>query len=457
MAQPQIALSAIAKLRSNFGGTVLQPGDPDYDNVRALHNGLIDKHPAVIARCRNEADIAGSIAFAREHQLEIAVRGGGHNVSGRACVEGGMMIDLSLMKAIQVNAGAKRAVAQGGVTWGEFNRATQQHGLATPGGVVSSTGIAGLTLGGGFGYLSGKHGLATDNLVGATLVTAEGKTVHASDSENPDLYWALRGGGGNFGVVSSLEYSLHPVGPTILAGAVAWPLSQAREVLGLYRDFAESAPDEIACLAGVGHAPDGSGVKVAIIGASHCGSLTDGERILRPIKEFGSPLFDTIQPMGYCELNGMFDGAYPKGMLNYWKSSFLITLDDKFLNSIVDMVEHCPSKYSGIFLEHWHGAVTRVPEDHTAFHHRREGHNLLILSQWEDAAATEQNIAWARQGFARLEPFFATARYVNYMDQDDASDVAGPFGGNYARLAQVKAKWDPENVFHLNQNIRPAN
>ena len=457
MAQPQIALSAIAKLRSNFRGTVLQPGDPDYDNVRALHNGLIDKHPAVIARCRNEADIAGSIGFAREHQLEIAVRGGGHNVSGRACVEGGMMIDLSLMKAIQVNAGAKRAVAQGGVTWGEFNRATQQHGLATPGGVVSSTGIAGLTLGGGFGYLSGKHGLATDNLVGATLVTAEGKTVHASDSENPDLYWALRGGGGNFGVVSSLEYSLHPVGPTILAGAVAWPLSQAREVLGLYRDFAESAPDEIACLAGVGHAPDGSGVKVAIIGASHCGSLTDGERILRPIKEFGSPLFDTIQPMGYCELNGMFDGAYPKGMLNYWKSSFLITLDDKFLNSIVDMVEHCPSKYSGIFLEHWHGAVTRVPEDHTAFHHRREGHNLLILSQWEDAAATEQNIAWARQGFARLEPFFATARYVNYMDQDDASDVAGPFGGNYARLAQVKAKWDPENVFHLNQNIRPAN
>ena len=457
MAQPQIALSAIAKLRSNFGGTVLQPGDPDYDNVRALHNGLIDKHPAVIARCRNEADIAASIAFAREHQLEVAVRGGGHNVSGRASVEGGMMIDLSLMKAIQVNAGAKRAVAQGGVTWGEFNRATQQHGLATPGGVVSSTGIAGLTLGGGFGYLSGKHGLATDNLVGATLVTAEGKTVHASDSENPDLYWALRGGGGNFGVVSSLEYSLHPVGPTILAGAVAWPLSQAREVLGLYRDFAESAPDEIACLAGVGHAPDGSGVKVAIIGASHCGSHTDGERILRPIKEFGSPLFDTIQPMGYCELNGMFDGAYPKGMLNYWKSSFLITLDDKFLNSIVDMVEHCPSKYSGIFLEHWHGAVTRVPEDHTAFHHRREGHNLLILSQWEDAAATEQNIAWARQGFARLEPFFATARYVNYMDQDDASDVAGPFGGNYARLAQVKAKWDPENVFHLNQNIRPAN
>jgi FAD/FMN-containing dehydrogenase len=456
MAHPQAGIAALATLRSTFAGTVLQPGDNEYDAVRALHNGLIDKRPAVIARCRNEADIAASITFAREHKLEIAVRGGGHNVSGRASVEGGMMIDLSLMKAIEVNPTIRRAVAQGGVLWGEFNRATQQHGLATTGGVISTTGISGLTLGGGFGYLSGKHGLATDNLVAATLVTAEGKTVRASDSENPDLYWALRGGGGNFGVVSSLEYSLHPVGPTIMAGAIAWPLSQAREVLRLYREFTDSAPDEVACLGGVGHAPDGSGVKVAIIGVSHCGPLADGERILRPIKQFGSPLFDTIQPTGYCDLNGMFDIAYPKGMLNYWKSSFLTAVDDSPLNTIVDMVEHCPSKYSGIFLEHWHGAVARVPEDHTAFHHRREGHNLLILSQWQDAAATEENIAWARYGFARLEPFFAKARYVNYMDQDDGGDVAGPFGGNYARLAQIKARWDPDNVFHLNQNIRPA-
>ncbi len=457
MAQPQIALSATANLRSKFAGTVLQPGDQDYDNVRALHNGLIDKHPALIARCLNDADIAVSIAFAREHKLEIAVRGGGHNVSGRASVEGGMMIDLSLMKAITVNATAKRAVAQGGVTWGEFNLATQQHGLATTGGVISSTGIAGLTLGGGYGYLAGKHGLAVDNLVGATLVTAAGKTVRASESENPDLYWALRGGGGNFGVVSSLEYRLHEVGPTLMAGVMAWPISQTRDVLRFYRKFTESAPDELACLAGVGHAPDGSGVKVAIVAAAYCGPMADGEAILRPMKEFGSPLFGTIQPTEYATLNGMFDTAYPKGMLNYWKSSFLTTLDDSSLNTIVDLVEQCPSKYSGIFLEHWHGAVARVPQDHTAFHHRHEGHNLLVLSQWQDAAVAEENIAWARQGFARLEPAFAKARYVNYMDQDDAADVAGPFGGNYARLAQVKAKWDPENVFHLNQNIRPAN
>ncbi len=456
MAHPQIALSAIAKLRGSFAGTILQPGDPDYDVVRALHNGLIDKHPAVIARCRNDADIAASIAFAREHGLEIAVRGGGHNVSGRASVEGGMMIDLSLMKAISVDAAARRAVAQGGVTWGEFNRATQEHGLATTGGVISTTGIAGLTLGGGYGYLAGKHGLAADNLVAATVVTAEGKVVRACDSENPELHWALRGGGGNFGVVSSLEYSLHPVGPMVMAGAIAWPSSQAREVLHFYREFTASAGDELTCIAGVGHAPDGSGAKVAIIGAAYFGAMTDGERMLRPIKQLGSPLFDMIQPTSYCDLNSIFDAGYPKGMLNYWKSNFLTTLDDDVINIMVDMLEHCPSKYSGIFVEHWHGAAARVPHDHTAFHHRREGHNLLILSQWQDAAAREENIAWARQGFARLEPFSAGARYVNYMDHDDAGDLAGPFGANYARLARVKAQWDPGNVFHLNQNVQPA-
>lgn len=457
MAQPQIALSAIAKLRSKFAGSALQPGDKDYDNVRALHNGLIDKHPALIARCRNDADIAASIEFAREHRLEIAVRGGGHNVSGRASVEGGMMIDLSLMKAISVNAATRRAVAQGGVTWGEFNRETQQHGLATTGGVISSTGIAGLTLGGGYGYLAGKHGLAVDNLVAATLVTADGETVRASDSENPDLYWALRGGGGNFGVVSSFEYSLHTVGPTIMAGVIAWPISQAREVLRFYREFTNSAPDELACLAGVGHAPDGSGVKVAIIAAAYCGPMTDGERMLRPIKEFGSPLFDMIQPTEYSTLNTMFDAAYPKGMLYYWKSNFLSTLDDNLINTMIEAVEHCPSKYSGITLEHWHGAAARVSQDQTAFVYRREGYNLLLLSQWHDPAANRENIAWAREGSASLEPFFASARYVNYLDQDDAADVMGAFGGNYARLAQVKAKWDRGNVFHLNQNIQPAN
>ena len=456
MAQPQIALSALTELRNKFAGTILQPGDADYDDVRALHNGLIDKHPAVIARCLNEADIAASISFARAQQLEIAVRGGGHNVSGRACVEGGLMIDLSRMKTITVDVANRRAVAQGGVTWGEFNRSTQEHGLATTGGVISSTGIAGLTLGGGIGYLSGKYGLATDNLAAATVVTADGKTVRASDSENPDLYWALRGGGGNFGVVSSLEYRLHPVGPMLMAGAIAWPFSEARAVLRFYREFAESSADEITCIAGVGHAPDGSGAKVAIVGVSYIGAIAEGERALRPIKEFGTPLFDMIQPMSYCDLNGMFDVAYPKGMLYYWKSNFLTSLDDDVVDVAIEMVEHCPSTNSGIFLEHWHGAAVRVPQEQTAFHHRRAGHNLLILSQWRDAAGNAENIAWARQGYARLEPFSAGARYVNYMDHDDGGDMAGPFGANYTRLAEIKRKWDPDNVFHLNQNIAPA-
>ncbi len=456
MAQPQIALSALAKLRSKFAGTILQPADPNYDDVRALHNGLIDKHPAVIARCQNEADVAASIAFAREHGLEIAVRGGGHNVTGRASVEGGMMIDLSLMKAITVDPATRRAVAQGGVTWGEFNLATQEHGLATTGGVISTTGIAGLTLGGGYGYLAGKHGLATDNLVAATVVTAEGKTVRASDSENPDLYWALRGGGGNFGVVSSLEYSLHPVGPTIMAGAIAWPMAQAHEVLRFYREFTASAGDELTCIAGVGHAPDGSGAKVAIIGAAYFGAMADGERVLRPIKEIGSPLFDMIQPTTYCDLNSIFDIAYPKGKLYYWKSNFLATLDDSVIDTMVATLERCPSKHSGVFLEHWHGAAARVPQDRTAFHHRHEGHNLLVLSQWYGAEAKGENVAWARETFGALEPSFSKSRYVNYLDQDDSADLAGPFGANYARLAEIKAKWDPENLFHLNQNIQPA-
>ena len=456
MAHPQIALSALAKLRSNFAGIVLQPSDPDYDDVRALHNGLIDKHPAVIARVRNEADIAAAIAFAREHGLEIAVRGGGHNVSGRASVEGGMMIDLSLMKTVTVDAASKRAVAQGGVTWGEFNRATQEHGLATTSGVISTTGIAGLTLGGGYGYLAGMHGLATDNLVAATVVTADGKIVRASSDENPDLYWALRGGGGNFGVVSSLEYQLHPVGPTIMAGAIAWPLAQAREVLRFYRDVTASASDQLTYIAGVGHAPDGSGAKVAIIGAAYFGSIADGEKALGPLKQLGSPLFDMIQPATYCDLNGIFDVAYPKGMLYYWKSNFLAVFDDKVIDAMIGAVERCPSKRSGIFVEHWHGALARVPQDQTAFHHRHEGHNLLLLSQWYGAEAKAENIAWTRASFSAQEPFFASARYVNYLDQDDAADLAGPFGVNYARLARVKAKWDPQNVFHLNQNVQPA-
>jgi hypothetical protein len=384
------------------------------------------------------------------------VRGGGHNVSGRASVDGGMMIDLSLMKTVTVDPAARRAIAQGGVTWGEYNRATQQHGLASTGGVISTTGIAGLTLGGGYGYLAGMHGLATDHLLAATVITADGRIVRASDSENPDLYWALRGGGGNFGVVSSFEYQLHPVGPTIMAGAIAWPISQAREVLRFYREFTASAGDETTCLAGVGHAPDGSGVKVAIIGAAYIGAVADGERMLRPIKQCGSPLFDAIQPMGYGDLNSIFDVAYPKGLRYYWKSNFLTTLDDKAIDAMVETIDRCPSKLSGIFLEHWHGAATRVPPDQTAFVYRREGHNLLVLSQWPEAIADPENIAWSRESFAALEPFFASARYVNYLDQDDAADLAGPFGVNYGRLAQVKAKWDPENVFHLNQNVQPA-
>jgi hypothetical protein len=357
---------------------------------------------------------------------------------------------------VSVDPVAQRAVAQGGVTWGEFNSATQKHGLATTGGVISTTGIAGLTLGGGFGYLAGKHGLAVDNLVAATVVTADGRVVRASEEENPDLFWALRGGCGNFGVVSSFEYRLHPVGPAIMAGAVAWPFSRAQEVLRFFRQFAKLSPDEVISMSAVGHAPDGSGVKVVIIGASHCGTIADGERVLRPIKELGSPLFDSIQPTSYCDLNSMFDATYPKGMLYYWKSSFLNVLSDESIDKMIEAVESCPSKYTGILVEHWHGALARVPQDRTAFPHRLEGFNLGLISQWQDPADNEANVAWTREVFTELQPFCAKARYVNYLDQDDGADLSGPYGANYARLSQVKARWDRGNLFHLNQNIQPA-
>jgi FAD/FMN-containing dehydrogenase len=456
VAQPRISKSALETLRARFSGSLVQSGDPDYNQARRIQNGLSDKRPVLIVRCRNESDIAASIGFAREHGLELAVRGGGHNVAGRATVDDGMMIDLSPMKAISVDAGAERAVAEGGVTWGEFNGETQRHGLATTGGAVSTTGIAGLTLGGGWGYLMGKHGLAADNLSSATVVTADSQIVRASDSENSDLYWALRGGGGNFGVVSSFEYRLHAVGPTIMAGMIAWPFSQAREVLRFYRDVTESAPDELGSFGGLAHAPDGSGVKIAMIVFAYCGSLADGEEVLRPIKRFGSPIFDTIQPMSYSALNSMFDPAYPKGMFYYWKSSFLESLSDEAIQAIVEIFGRCPSKFSGIGVEHWHGAAARVPQDQTSFPHRHPGINFMILSQWQDPAVNRENFDWGQESFAATQRFFAKARYVNYLDQDDAGDLAGPFGANYARLAQIKAKYDPGNLFHLNQNIRPA-
>jgi FAD/FMN-containing dehydrogenase len=456
MASQKPIAEAAAELAGRFSGQLLKPTDAGYEEARKVHNGLVDKRPGLIARCRNVADVVDAVALARNLGLEVAVRGGGHNVAGRSTVDGGLMIDLATMKGIHVDAKARTVRAQGGVTWAELNRETQLHGLAVTGGVVSSTGIAGLTLGGGLGWLMGKHGLALDNLRSVELVTADGKVLRASRDEEPELFWALRGGGGNFGVATSFEFQLHPVGPTVIGGLIAHPFDRARDVLKFYRDATKALPDEHTVFGGLVHAPDGSGVKLAAIVTCHCGPAAEGEKAMRPLKAFGTPAMDAVGPIPYTELNAMLDGGFPKGALNYWKSSFLKELSDQAIDTMVSCFAACPTPMGALLLEHFHGAATRVGAGDTAFPHRSVGDNFLVVSQWMSPADNARCTAWARETYAAMQPHFAAGRYVNYLGDDEAGDpVAAAYGANYRRLQQVKTKWDPQNFFRMNQNIKP--
>jgi FAD/FMN-containing dehydrogenase len=443
-----------SELAKTFAGELLRADSSGYDEARKVHNGLIDKRPALIARCRGVADVVDAVCFAREQGLELAVRGGGHNVAGHSTTNDGLLLDLSLMTGVQVDAGQRLGRAQGGVTWGLFNRETQVHGLATTGGVVSTTGVAGLTLGGGLGWLMGRHGLALDNLLSVNLVLADGRTLTASDEENVDLFWAVRGGGGNFGVATSFEYRLHSIGPLITGGLIAYPFSAAWDVLRFYRDLAASLPDEMTLVGGLLHAPDGT--KLVALVLCHCGAAAAAEQAVQPIKQFGSPVIDGIKTMSYCDLNTMLDAGYPRGALNYWKSSFLTALTDDAIRVAIDCFARCPSPMSKLLLEHLHGAVTRINPVDTAFPHRAEGFNLLFLSEWHDPKQNDACVAWARESYAAVQSFVGVNRYVNYLDGDERSDaIAAAYGPNYLRLQQIKAKYDPTNLFHMNQNILP--
>ncbi|MCD6040549.1 MAG: FAD-binding oxidoreductase [Burkholderiales bacterium] len=447
---------SLKEFSTQCSGVVLGPNDAGYDEARRLHNGMIDKRPALIARCRGTADVADAVRFARKHGLDIAVRGGGHNVAGLAVCDGGLMIDLSLMKGIQTDPAMRRVRAQAGVNWRELNRETQVHGLAVTGGVVSTTGIAGLTLGGGLGWLMGKHGLALDNLLSAEVVTASGEIVLASEKQNEDLFWALRGGGGNFGVVTWFEYRLHRVAQ-MTSGLVAHSVDNARDVLRLFRDATRSLPDELTLFSALLHAPDGSGAKLAAIIACHSGSLAEGEAALRPIKAFGKPLMDVIGPASYEATNMMLDAGFPRGALNYWKSTFLTELSDAAIDTMIGRFRECPSPMSAMVLEHVHGAAVRVGPTQTAFPHRREAYNLLIASEWVDPAANTRNIAWARETYDAMRPYAAPARYVNYLAADETQGAAeAAYGPNLPRLRTIKARYDPQNVFRQNHNIPPA-
>ena len=448
--------AAVAELSKTFAGTLLLPDAPGYDDARRVHNGLVDRRPALIARCRGTADVADAVRLGRTLGLEIAVRGGGHNVGGRATVDGGLMIDLADMRGVHVHAGTRRAVVQGGATWKDVNRESQLHALATTGGVVSSTGVAGLTLGGGFGWLMPKYGMATDNLEAATLVLADGSVVRATPDEHPDLYWAIRGGGGNFGVATELVFTLHPVGPMVTGGLVAWPVERAPEVLRFYRDFTADLPDEIFVATALLTSPDGT--KLVGIAAGHCGPLDEGEAQVAPIKAFGSPVMDVMGPMPYSALNAMLDDAFPKGARYYWKSHFLEELGDEAIDTVIDAFAACPSPMGQMLIEGFHGAGARVPVESTAYAMRVQGYNTLVLAEWLDPSQDEANIAWARGAYAAIRPFGGARRYMNYLDNDDAGQDAlvASYGPNLARLREVKRKYDPDNLFHLNLNVPPA-
>ena len=449
------AMEGLTELSRTFLGQLIRPGDPGYDEARRVHNGLIDKRPALIARCRGMADIADAVRYARASKLEIAVRGGGHNVAGRATVDAGLMIDLSLMKSVHVNAAARTAIVEGGVLWKEFNREAQLHGLATTGGVIGTTGVAGLTLGGGIGWLMARYGIALDNLLAVNLVLADGSIARASADDHADLFWAARGGGGNFGVAGSFEFQLHPVGPIVTGGLIAFPFPQAGQVLRGFRELAATAPDELMVVAALTTAPDGSGHKIAAIAACHCGSAEEGQAVAEQIRTFGTPAMDAMGPIPYSALNGMLDAGYPAGALNYWKAAFLPRLDDAAIDALVSSYGRCPVPTSAILIENFHGAASRVPVEATAYALRESGFNTLVLGQWMDADKGSATTAWCRETLAGLQPFVGPRRYLNYLSADEeASGAAAAYGPNLARLQRLKKQFDPENVFHLNVNIR---
>jgi FAD/FMN-containing dehydrogenase len=415
---------------------------------------MIDRRPAAIARCSGPADVRAAVQFAADQGIYPAIRGGGHNVAGLAMVDDGLVVDLTRMKGIYVDPANRITTAQMGLTWCEFDRETQLYGLATTGGLISATGVAGLTLGGGVGWLMGKCGLVCDNTLSYDVVLASGELTRASAEENPDLFWALKGGGGNFGVVTSITYRMYPI-TNVISGMILHPLAHARQVLKFYRDFVTSGiPDELTVYAGALSTPDGHPV-IALIPAWSGDDLTEGERRLEPLRKFGSPIVDLISRMPYTAMQQMIDAAAPSGLRSYWKSRFLRELPDGAIDTFVEFAESRTSPRSLAVLEHAHGAVTRVAPDATPFPNRSDPFDLVLISLWDDAAEDPRHIDWTRRFHGAMEPWSAGSAYVNGLDQDDAARIPEAYAQNYARLTMLKAAYDPDNRFRRNQNIQP--
>ena len=446
--------ATVENLRKAVRGAVLWPGQDGYEAARTLPNAMIDRRPAFIARCTGTADVIACVRFAREHDLLVSVRGGGHSVAGKSVCDGGLMIDLSAMKGIRVDPVARTVRAETGLKLGEFDRETQAFGLATTQGVVPTVGMAGLTLGGGWGNLHAKYGLAVDNVIAADVVTADGRLLTVSATENQDLFWGVRGGSGNFGVVTSLEFRLHEVGP-VFGGAVFYPAAKAKEVLHFWREFAVASPDELVTQGGSFTLPDG--VPVFGVAGCYCGPISEGEKLLKPLRTFGPPLADAFAAMSYTQLQGMFEPFFPPGRQVYTKSNFLRNLSDEAIDVLVQYVGKSPSPYTfAPFLEHWHGAATRVPVAATAFPHRQYSWNFLAWSMWIDASDSEKNMRWTRECWEAVRPFLVAGSYGNYVADEGEVIAREAYGPNYDRLVALKNKYDPTNFFRMNHNIKPS-
>ncbi|HKC75928.1 MAG TPA: FAD-binding oxidoreductase [Chloroflexota bacterium] len=456
--------ATIQAFRAGLRGELIRPDHPGYDEARKVFNTMIDKKPALIARCAGAADVISAVNVARTNHLLVAVRGGGHNITGNAVCDGGIVIDLSRMKGLRIDQAARSARAEPGLTWGELNHDLQAFGLGATGGYISTTGIAGLTLGGGLGWMVRKHGLACDNLLSVDVVTADGQFLTASATQNQDLFWGLRGGGGNFGVVTSFEFQVHPVG-MVLAGLLIHPLPKAPEVLRFFREHVATVPDELTwgvLLFNVPPVPflppEAHGAPVVAIGLVYTGPLDTGEQVVRPLREFGPPLADLLQPMPYSAAQTMADILFPPGFQNYWKSNYLQDLSDDAIDTIVNHLASVPLPHNVVLVDHnGGGAISRVGADETAFPHREWTYNFLICSNATNAADAETNIRWTRGFWEAMQPFAAEAVYVNYLGSEGEDRVKAAYGSaQYERLVALKNKYDPTNLFRLNQNIKPS-
>ncbi|MGF1470206.1 MAG: FAD-binding oxidoreductase [Rubrobacteraceae bacterium] len=458
--------SVIEEFRSHLHGELLQADHADYEEARQVWNGMIDQHPALISRCTGVSDVVNAVNFAREHGLLMSVRGGGHNVAGTAIADGGLVIDLSPMTRIQVDPENRKVRAEAGVTLGELDERTQTFGLATPLGVVSETGIAGLTLNGGIGWLRRKHGLSSDNLISVDLVTADGRFLTASEEENEDLFWAVRGGGGNYGVVTSFEYRLHPVGPEVMFCFVFYPGEEAREVLRSLNDYMDRAPDEVSPLSFLGRVPademfpeESHGEPFVAIAAMYAGEVEEGERVLEPLREFSEPIVDFSGPMPYTEVQQVLDEDYPDGGRYYWKSVNVEEIGEEAMDRLIAHAEAAPSDHSTIDIWYQGGAMGRIGADETAFGDRSAPYLLGIEANWEEPEDDAANVAWAREVVDDMRRFSDGGTYLNFPGfiEEGQDMMRDAYGENYERLVALKDEYDPENLFRMNQNIKPTN